>query len=113
MTRKLAPYMDGIDLTESLEGDVLNLPRRQAELLIAEEWALALRRRNPVLDWSAALVRTVVGTTVRQRARTGEQLRSIREQMRKRSFDRHQNRRAEDRMREELHDARARTVYGT
>lgn len=40
LVRKLADYLDGIDLSAYEEGDVLDLPRREAELLIAEGWAM-------------------------------------------------------------------------
>jgi len=41
LVRKLADYLDGIDLSAYNEGDLLDLPRREAELLIAEGWAIA------------------------------------------------------------------------
>jgi hypothetical protein len=40
LLRKLAERLDGIDVSEYEEGDVLALPQPQAELLIAEGWAL-------------------------------------------------------------------------
>jgi len=39
LTRKLADRIDGVDLRGCVVGDVLELPRAQASLLIAEEWA--------------------------------------------------------------------------
>jgi hypothetical protein len=39
LTKKLAETMDGVDLTQCAEGDVIELPTRRAELLIAEGWA--------------------------------------------------------------------------
>jgi hypothetical protein len=39
LTRKFAQFLDGIDLTHRRVGDVIEVPRREAELLLAEEWA--------------------------------------------------------------------------
>jgi hypothetical protein len=47
LTRKLAETMDGIDVAGRQVGDVLDLTPAEAELLIAEEWAIADRRRTP------------------------------------------------------------------
>src|SRR5256885_14383459 len=41
LIRKLADYLDGIDVSAYRQGDVIELPRRDAELLIAEGWAVA------------------------------------------------------------------------
>ena len=40
LIRKLADHLDGIDLSKYNIGDVFNLPRREAELLIREGWAV-------------------------------------------------------------------------
>jgi hypothetical protein len=39
LTKKLAETMDGVDVSQCAEGDVIELPRQRAELLIAEGWA--------------------------------------------------------------------------
>jgi hypothetical protein len=39
LTKKLAETIDGIDVSECVEGDVIELPAPSAELLIAEAWA--------------------------------------------------------------------------
>jgi hypothetical protein len=39
LTVKLAEVVNGIDLSGHVEGDVLELPTRQARLLLAEKWA--------------------------------------------------------------------------
>lgn len=44
LTRKLADELDGIDLTRHGTGDVLDLPEREAKLLLAEGWASVERR---------------------------------------------------------------------
>jgi len=45
LTRKLADVMDGIDVRGYRSGDVVDLPPRDARLLIVEMWAIADRRR--------------------------------------------------------------------
>ena len=46
LTRKLADIMDGIDVTHREVGDVIDVPERDARLLIAEQWAIPDRRRE-------------------------------------------------------------------
>jgi hypothetical protein len=46
LTRKLAECVDGVDLSEHREGDVLTLSAREAELLIAEGWAVRVAHRS-------------------------------------------------------------------
>ena len=40
LTKKLAAVLDGIDLQRYVVGDVLNLSRHDARLLVAEGWAV-------------------------------------------------------------------------
>jgi hypothetical protein len=47
LTRKLSNYIDGIDLTSSSVGDVLEMSFRSASLLIAEGWA-----EQAIWDWT-------------------------------------------------------------
>jgi hypothetical protein len=49
LTRWLAAFMDGIDMSGRSVGDVVDLCRHDAELLIAEGWAMPVgsRRRSP------------------------------------------------------------------
>ena len=90
LTRKLADCLDGVDLSHYAVGDVLDLPSREAHLIIAEGWAVPGE-----------------GTDERRPARpTEEELRCLREQLE--NWSGQQNRRrAEDRIREELRDSRA------
>jgi hypothetical protein len=44
LTRKLADVVDGIDLSGRVVGDVLDLPVREASLLMAEQYAEPDRR---------------------------------------------------------------------
>jgi hypothetical protein len=46
LTLKLADWLDGIDVSVQHVGDVLDLPDRQASLLIAENWAIPDRRHS-------------------------------------------------------------------
>jgi hypothetical protein len=39
LTRKLSQQLNGVDISRRRVGDVLDLPRRDAELLLAEGWA--------------------------------------------------------------------------
>jgi hypothetical protein len=39
LIRKLSDYIDGIDLVPFSVGDVLDMPLREASLLMAEGWA--------------------------------------------------------------------------
>lgn len=93
LTRKLADCIDGVDLSHYSVGDVLDLPTWEAQLLIAEEWA--------------SLSEGTAGE--RPRTLTDEELRCIREQLTNWA-EKQDRRRAEDRVREELHDSRAVTV---
>ena len=41
LTRKYSQQLNGIDLTHAHEGDTLDLPSREADMLMAEGWAVA------------------------------------------------------------------------
>lgn len=97
LTRKLADCVDGIDLSHYAVGDVLDLPEREAQLLIAEGWASL---SDPAADEPQPCTPTE------------EELRCIREQLESWSSPRNR-RRAEDRIREEHQDSRAVTVRPT
>jgi len=94
LTRKLADCLDGVDVSHYSVGDVLDLPRQEAELLVAEAWAALA---------DGAEERPPASTP------TEEQLRCIREQLEHWS-EQQSRRRAEDRIREALHDSRAVTI---
>ena len=40
LVAKLADVVDGVDLSRFREGDLIEVPNRDAELLIAEGWAV-------------------------------------------------------------------------
>jgi hypothetical protein len=44
LVRKLADVMDGVDVSGYRCGDVVDLPARDAQLLIVESWAIPDRR---------------------------------------------------------------------
>jgi hypothetical protein len=46
LIRKLAECIDGVDLSECNVGDVLEVSRREGELLIAEGWGTLLPERR-------------------------------------------------------------------
>jgi hypothetical protein len=46
LTKKLAEQLDGIDVSKSQEGDVLDLPSRDAKMLVEERWATPERRER-------------------------------------------------------------------
>jgi hypothetical protein len=41
LTKKLAEVVNGLDLSQCAEGDLLDLPERDAKMLLAEGWAEA------------------------------------------------------------------------
>jgi hypothetical protein len=130
LTRKLAERLDGIDVSAHRVGDVLDLTDQAARLLIAERWALPVssshqpgalspdQRRQTTSRQSAVRNRECSSTRVRATAadlsvrwsRSFEQLDHVREQLAQGRFEPQEHRRAEDRIRDELHDARARTL---
>ena len=112
LVRKLADHLDGIDVTAHRQGDVFDLPRREAELLIAERWAIAYYGPAPreVRDVSAA---SQLATAADRNARRSlEQIRRFREELDTKRCEEQERRRAEDRIREELHDEHATTIHG-
>jgi hypothetical protein len=110
LVRKLANYLDGIDVSAYRQGDVLELPRREAELLIAERWAVAYYEpaAREVRDVSAAPQLAMAAD--RNARRSLDQIRRFREEIDTQRCAEQERRRAEDRIREELHDEHARTI---
>jgi hypothetical protein len=108
LTRKLAECVDGVDLSRSREGDVLELSAHDAALLISERWAVPVAAAAESRRSSIRFVREVAADSAVRR--TTDQLRRVREQMELHRFEQQEARRAEDRIRDEIHDARARIV---
>ena len=108
LTRKLAECVDGVDLSRFRQGDILDLSLREAGLLISEGWAVPYAGASEIRGRSVRLIREVAAdSAVRM---TTDQLRRVREQMEQHRFDQQESRRLEDRIRDELHDSRARIV---
>jgi hypothetical protein len=109
LVRKLADHLDGIDVSGHTEGDVLELPQAEAELLIAEQWALPCHGLEGGGVSTVSVAHDEAGEADRSERRALEQIRRIRDQTAINRFESHEYRRAEDRIREEMHDARSRT----
>jgi hypothetical protein len=111
LIRKLAERLDGVDLSGCAPGDLLELPLREAQLLVAEGWALPFRgpRRADVRCSSTAPAPAIAADrpTV---ARVGARVRTIANEIEAHRLDRQERRRAEDRIREERREACARTI---
>jgi hypothetical protein len=113
LTRKFANCLDGIDLSDCQVGDVIEVPEPHANLLIAEGWALPVSRhaaRTKKGERSAPLPRARAADEPTRAERTIKQLRAAREQMEQRVLEYRERRRIEDQIREELRDARAKTI---
>ena len=113
LTKKLAEMLDGIDLSHYAVGDIMEVTRAEAELLIAEGWAIPIVERPRLVAKAARTTHALQGFAEQQphvALRSVERLREIRRALEQRSSDQHERRRAEDRLREELHDARAKTL---
>ena len=105
LIHKLADHLDGVDVSPYQEGDVIDLPREEAELLLAERWVQPLPHRQRSTPTCRAFA-----CEAPLRRRTIEQLRRAPNQLGPRRSKPEARRRAEDRIREELHDSRARTI---
>jgi hypothetical protein len=110
LSRKLAACLDGIDVSGVAEGDVLDLPRRDAELLVAEGWARPHRVQSRRLRRHSKPSLAAATDASARRARTLEHLHRASRQLDSHRFAQQDHRRAEDRIREEFHDACATTI---
>jgi len=112
LTRKLADCLDGVDLSAHSVGDVLRLTPHEAELLTAEGWGDPISDPQPreAREYSSAFVRAEAADAQRF---VNERLRRIGEEIEQHELEAHLYRRIEDRLREEIHDARARIVRAT
>jgi len=118
LTRRLADFIDGVNLSAHRVGDVFEVTRHEAELLIAEDWAVPVAsqarssRSSTALRISGATAddRRRVLIAQRRRVLTAEYVRGVQQQIQQRSFQPHPYRRAEDRIRDEWHDEHARVL---
>jgi hypothetical protein len=124
LTRKVAQVLDGVDVSAHCEGDVFTLPVREAELLIKEGWAV--QHRATARAGAGALRRALATSTDQpggkrqdtsqaadnsgRRPPAGELLGKIREALEHCHVQETEKRRAEDRIREDLRDSKAKTV---
>jgi hypothetical protein len=120
LTRKLASLLDGIDVSSYAVGDVIELPRYEAELLIAERWAEAVTERSTLVPPNhegrsrgkfVARVAAGAEATDMPTDTLHKRLWEICRQMELKSLGPQERRRTEDLIREELHDSRARTFH--
>jgi hypothetical protein len=119
LTRKLAQLLDGIDVSQYKVGDVFELTRAEGELLIAEGWAepyvrvraRVYRQRKASTEQRASEAAAIDNEPVWSVTRTLDQLREIRHRLEDRIQAASELRRAEDRIREELREARAHVIY--
>jgi hypothetical protein len=104
----LAERADGVDLSAYREGDTLELPSREAKVLIAEQWAIPAGNHTAqeIRQYSFTFPLAEAADTVR--SRIVEPLRSFAQQLQQHKFDPQPHRRAEDRVRDDLHEQRAR-----
>jgi len=109
LTRKLADWLDGIDVSDRRVGEIFDLPIRDAQLLIAEGWA------EPHIPVSVGTFRDQPTRMVDSRDRIEAavaRLRPLREQRDRGNYATLERRRVEDRILEELRDERAITIKG-
>jgi hypothetical protein len=109
LIRKLADWLDGIDVSDRRVGELFDLPIHDAQLLIAEAWAepygaLAVAPFGapapPIVDDKDRVEAAVA------------RLRQLREQQHRLRHATVERRRIEDRIRDELRDERAITIRG-
>jgi hypothetical protein len=119
LIRKLARVIDGVDLTCHEVGEFFELPAADARLLIAEGWA-EVHLPQPQNDddvhpnpafWYPETQRADAADEPTRAVRTLERILQVRRRLERRRSSYAQRRRFEDRIREELRDARARTVH--
>jgi len=104
LTKKFADALDGIDLSQWHVGEIVAVSRHEAALLIAEGWA------EPDHEGAADVGLSNDPLEAQRTPRSTDALRRIRADMDEQSHAEQERRRLEDRIREELHDARAKTI---
>ena len=124
LIRKVADYFNGIDVSRYQIGDVFDLHPLEAELLIAEGWAIpeytvrAARdrrsgddRRHPhAVDANASAERGAAADRAPASRRSVARLRADRSDAEQQRAAADERRRTEDQFRDELRDSRARTL---
>lgn len=122
LTRKLAEHIDGVDLSRHEVGDIFDIPVIDAHLLIAEGWAEPHIAEVKIGNFRPTVSQVVnfphgtpagpsdVANRVLRTLERIRRIRRIRSGLDQNWLMKAEHRRAEDSIREELHDARARTV---
>src|SRR4051812_40718957 len=118
LIRKVGDYLNGIDLSAHAVGDVLDMPPLDAELLIAEGWAIPEYTARAAHDRRGGAERrhreqssNAAPATAPLRVRhSADHLREQRVDKEQRQRARDEQRRAENSIREELQDSRAKTI---
>jgi len=112
LRKKLANCLDGVDVSKHVEGDVILLPRSEAELLIAEGWALPFYGRRAEQRGTSMHQDPAVAADQSQRRPVAD-LRRAREAIETHQSEQQERRRAEDGIREERRDSRSTTLNGS
>ena len=117
LIRKIAHHLDGVDVSSHAVGETFELPSAEAGLLVAEGWAIVDPDGAPfaagVFGGAAAQPGTLPQPDSHDLtlARTLERLRELRAGIeQRRHTTEFEPRRAEDIIREELRDSRAKTI---
>jgi hypothetical protein len=111
ITRKLAEWIDGVDLSHHAVGDVIEVTRHEAELLFAEDWAVRAAQHPRTTSRTTTRVRrTTAEDDIRRLCLAAEFVREHQHRGGYSPLGPQQRRRAEDFFREELRDSRARTI---
>src|SRR3954462_2241648 len=101
---KLGECLDGVDVSGYAAGDVIDVTPREAGMLIAEGWAESATEHDELRP-------AVMVDRGKPALRTTARLRELRKEMETKILGEQEHRRAEDAIREDLHDSRAIIVH--
>ena len=70
LTKKLADLVNGLDISHCVEGDVIDLPVRHAQMLINEGWAEEAGESTPTCapEWRTSAATVAADRPMRRRA---------------------------------------------
>ena len=119
LIRKIAEQVDGVDVSGHAVGETFELSGQEAALLIAEGWAVRVSMNGELGGYVTGLSagRPALGDEGEDRheltlVRTLRRLRELRAEIeQRRATSENEHRRAEDVIREELRDSRAKTIH--
>ena len=112
LIRKLADCVDGVDVSAYAVGDSFDLGWRQAQLLVAEGWAVLDGARHREAR-SLSTPRGYATAADATRRSPVEHLRRVSKEIDRGQFASSRNHRVEDRLLQERHDEQARTIRGS